>query len=157
MKSFKRLIDNNYYEIVHHTKIDGTLVAGMYFRFKVEQMNQYPDVEAAGRMGYKPDLSAVAVYDCNFGKRGALLGAIVFHCNTDTNGMHVWASYLYPQYRGKKLYPELWKALLMVAKEKEVLYIDSSTHRENDEMRKLYDKQGRINMGSFHYYRIPED
>lgn len=134
-------------ERVHHYKIDGTLVAGMYFRFKVEQMDKYPDMELAGRMGYRPDLSAVALYEYEQGNRTNLIGAIVFYCNPETNGMHVWASYIFPKYRGKGLYPHLWDSLLEVAKRKEVLYIDSSTHRENETMRDLYEKQGRINMG----------
>lgn len=138
-------------KVVRYTRIDGTPVAGMYFRFKVEQMDKYPDIEKVGRMGYQPDWSAVSLM-----RGDETLGMIVYHKPTNTNGLHICASYMKPEYRGYGMYRHLWDELLSIAKELGVLYIDSSTHRDNSEMVRLYEKQGRDRMGSYWIHKITE-
>lgn len=142
--------------IVHHKKIDGTPVAGMYFRFKVDQMDKYPDIEYCGRMGYRPNWSAIAAYTSGKLEPKTLIGAIVFYCPPETNGMHICAAYIYHMYRNNKIYERLWEELLQHARELGVSYIDSSTHRDNDRMKELYRKQGRLEMGTFHYLKVSE-
>ena len=56
----------------------------------------------------------------------------------------VGIGYIADAYRGQKLYGQLWNSLVEKAKELGAVHISSATFIENDQMRAVAQKQGRV-------------